>query len=92
MSEMSPETEPMPRILVVDDMPANVRLLEAILEPAGYAVVSASSGPEALERVVADTPDLVGSLVMCFDRCLLYPLHSGPAFETGMLGSGLPDE
>jgi adenylate cyclase len=56
---MSAETEPTPRILVVDDMPANVRLLEAILEPAGYAVVSASSGPEALELVVADPPDLV---------------------------------
>jgi len=48
-----------PRILVVDDMPANVRLLEAILEPAGYSVLSASSGPEALERVVGDLPDLV---------------------------------
>jgi class 3 adenylate cyclase len=48
-----------PRILVVDDLPANVRLLEAILEPAGFAVSSASSGPEALERVVCDVPDLV---------------------------------
>jgi class 3 adenylate cyclase/CheY-like chemotaxis protein len=47
------------RILVVDDVPANVRLLEAILEPAGYAVSSASSGPDALERVVAEPPDLV---------------------------------
>jgi class 3 adenylate cyclase/CheY-like chemotaxis protein len=40
-------------------MPVNVRLLEAILEPAGYLVLSALSGPEALERVVADPPDLV---------------------------------
>jgi adenylate cyclase len=56
---MSAETEPTPKVLVVDDMPANVRLLEAILEPAGYAVASASSGPEALELVVADPPDLV---------------------------------
>jgi class 3 adenylate cyclase len=57
---MSAETEANARILVVDDMPANVRLLEAILEPAGYAVVSASSGPEALELVVGDPPpDLV---------------------------------
>jgi adenylate cyclase len=56
---MSAGTEPVPRILVVDDLPANVRLLEAILEPAGFAVLSASSGPEALELVVVELPDLV---------------------------------
>jgi len=56
---MSAGADPTPQVLVVDDMPANVRLLEAILEPAGYSVRSASSGPEALERVVADLPDLV---------------------------------
>ena len=53
------ESEPTARVLVVDDMPANVRLLEAILEPAGFAVLSAGSGPEALERVMAELPDLV---------------------------------
>jgi class 3 adenylate cyclase/CheY-like chemotaxis protein len=53
------EAEREPRILVVDDLPANVRLLEAILEPAGFSVASAGSGPEALERVVTDLPDLV---------------------------------
>jgi adenylate cyclase len=36
-----------------------VRLLETILEPAGFAMTSAGSGPEALERVGADLPDLV---------------------------------
>jgi class 3 adenylate cyclase len=56
---MSPETEPAPRILVVDDLPANVRLLEAVLEPAGFSVSSASSGPEALALVVSELPDLV---------------------------------
>jgi CheY-like chemotaxis protein/class 3 adenylate cyclase len=48
-----------PRILVVDDVPQNVRLLEAVLTSHGYSVTSASSGPEALEKVTADTPDLV---------------------------------
>jgi adenylate cyclase len=38
-------------ILVVDDVPQNVRLLEAVLAPRGYAVVTATSGEEALERV-----------------------------------------
>ena len=56
---MTPENEPHPRILVVDDVPANVRLLEAVLEPAGFVVSSASSGAEALERVAAEQPDLV---------------------------------
>ena len=56
---MTADTEPPPRILVVDDVAANVRLLEAILEPAGFSLSSASSGPEALERVATEPPDLV---------------------------------
>src|SRR6478672_3625272 len=56
---MSAEPETQERILVVDDVPANVRLLEAILVPSGFAVSSASSGPEALELVAAELPDLV---------------------------------
>ena len=32
------------RILVVDDVPENVRLLEAVLVPRGYDVVSATDG------------------------------------------------
>jgi adenylate cyclase len=56
---MNHETEPAPRILVVDDTPANVRLLEAVLEPAGFSVTSASSGPEALDLVASELPDLV---------------------------------
>lgn len=59
MTEANPQNEPQAQILVVDDLAANVRLLEAILEPAGYSVLSASSGAEALERVVAELPDLV---------------------------------
>jgi CheY-like chemotaxis protein len=47
------------RILVVDDVSANVRLLEAILAPRGYDVVSATNGPEALELVESAEPDLV---------------------------------
>jgi adenylate cyclase len=47
------------RILVVDDLPQNVRLLEAILTPRGYHVVAANSGREALERVAAESIDLV---------------------------------
>ncbi len=48
-----------PRILVVDDVPENVRLLEAVLAPHGYDVFTASDGAAALEVVEAAQPDLV---------------------------------
>jgi adenylate cyclase len=48
-----------PTILVVDDLPQNVRLLEAVLAPRGHDVVTAASGAEALERVAAGGVDLV---------------------------------
>jgi adenylate cyclase len=48
-----------PTILVVDDTPQNVRLLEAVLASQGYSVISASAGPEALEKVATAAPDLV---------------------------------
>lgn len=47
------------RILVVDDTPINIALLEGILTPAGYTVDAAESGEEALDKVVNDTPDLI---------------------------------
>jgi putative two-component system response regulator len=49
----------MPVILVVDDQPQNIELLEALLVPQGYTVVAAQSGQEALERLAADPIDLV---------------------------------
>jgi DNA-binding NarL/FixJ family response regulator len=48
-----------PRILVVDDTPRNIRVLEASLTPRGYAVTGAPSGAEALLQIAADPPDLV---------------------------------
>ena len=47
------------RILVVDDVPANVRLLEAMLLPHGFDVVSAVEGRAALELAGSAKPDLV---------------------------------
>jgi CheY-like chemotaxis protein/class 3 adenylate cyclase len=46
------------RILVVDDGPENLRLLEAVLAPRGYDVVSAADGRAALELVQSANPDL----------------------------------
>jgi adenylate cyclase len=47
------------RILVVDDTPANVKLLVDILTAKGYAVTAATSGEEALVRIGLNPPDLV---------------------------------
>ena len=47
------------RILVVDDIPANVRLLEAKLSSEYFDVITASSGPQALEVAKAEAPDIV---------------------------------
>jgi adenylate cyclase len=46
-------------ILVVDDTPANARLLAGMLEPRGYRVVMADCGTEALSAVLRDRPHLV---------------------------------
>jgi class 3 adenylate cyclase/CheY-like chemotaxis protein len=48
-----------PRIVVVDDTPQNVRLLEAVLTGRGYEVMAASSGEEALATIAAGRPDMV---------------------------------
>jgi adenylate cyclase len=47
------------RLLVVDDTPVNLKLLADLLGAKGYAVVTAASGAEALEKIDADAPDLV---------------------------------
>jgi two-component system cell cycle response regulator len=47
------------RILVVDDIEANVRLLQAKLEAEYYEVLSAPDGPTALAVAAAEKPDIV---------------------------------
>jgi class 3 adenylate cyclase/CheY-like chemotaxis protein len=44
---------------VVDDLAQNVKLLDAILSPRGYNVVTAGSGEAALETIAEELPDLV---------------------------------
>jgi PAS domain S-box-containing protein len=46
-------------ILVVDDEPKNIELLEAYLLPQGYEIVKAASGMEALEKFFGNQIDLV---------------------------------
>ena len=47
------------RILVVDDEPLNLDLLEQELSDLGYAVDKAGDGPTALESIARASPDLV---------------------------------
>lgn len=53
LAEASPGI-PQARILLVDDTPANLLALEAILEPLGQQVVSVRSGDEALKALLLD--------------------------------------
>jgi class 3 adenylate cyclase len=48
-----------PMILVVDDVPDNVDILQMRLESQGYEVITAGDGVEALEKIRALLPDLV---------------------------------
>jgi adenylate cyclase len=52
-------TDTRPRILVVDDIPENVRLLEAVLTSRGYEVLTANDGIAALDLVESHQPDLL---------------------------------
>ena len=47
------------RVLVVDDILPNVKLLEAKLTSEYYDVLTATSGEEALQKVMQDSPDIV---------------------------------
>ncbi|HET6820378.1 MAG TPA: response regulator transcription factor [Candidatus Limnocylindria bacterium] len=49
----------MPRILVVDDEPKILRLVTDYLEHAGFGVIVARDGREALMRARAEHPDLI---------------------------------
>jgi class 3 adenylate cyclase/CheY-like chemotaxis protein len=45
--------------LAVDDEPANLRLLDAVLTPRGYRILTASSGAEALALLETEEVDIV---------------------------------
>lgn len=48
-----------PKILIVDDEPFNVNYLEQELEDLNYATITANNGQAALDKVQADSPELV---------------------------------
>ncbi|MBI1262303.1 MAG: PleD family two-component system response regulator [Rhizobiales bacterium] len=47
------------RVLIVDDVPANLKLLDAKLTAEYFGVLMASNGPEALEIAAKQQPDII---------------------------------
>lgn len=47
------------RLLIVDDLPDNIRVLSRMITDAGYAVSAATSGAQALKIAAASAPDLI---------------------------------
>lgn len=63
-----------PTILIIDDTPTNVKVLEVSLKKAGYSTIAAVSGPEGEELAEARQPDLILLDIMMpgksgFDTC-----------------------
>lgn len=74
-----------PRILVVDDLPDNTDLLQALLEPEGYEIITAHSGTEALAEIAQVSPDLILLDVMMPDLDGLevtHRLRQNPAYRS----------
>jgi len=73
------------RILVVDDEPDARAFVRTVLQESGYEVICAANGSEALEKVTAESPDLVVLDVMmpemdgltCCAKLRSMPEHKG---------------
>jgi class 3 adenylate cyclase/CheY-like chemotaxis protein len=48
-----------PTILIIDDTPQNIRLLDAVLSPQGYRIAAAGSGREGLEKISSENPAII---------------------------------
>ena len=72
------------KILIVDDVPANIGALREPLEAAGYEVLIATSGEDAMEAVAGLVPDLILLDVMMpgidgFETCRWLKAHETTA-------------
>ena len=47
------------KILVVDDEPDTVAMIQFVLEQEGYEIITAENGYEALGAAIAESPDLI---------------------------------
>ena len=59
MAEIDPASAARPHVLIVDDLPANLGVLQGVLEEAGFHVLVATSGERALTRLAYMRPDLI---------------------------------
>ncbi len=59
MNQAMADSETAERILVVDDKMHNLKLLQSMLGPHGYEIITASNGIEALARAAEMLPDLI---------------------------------
>jgi CheY-like chemotaxis protein len=55
----SPAEDAPVRVLVVDDEPANLDLVEGLLKPAGFGVLRAGSGQEGIDMATSEMPNLI---------------------------------
>jgi len=73
--------QPSSRILVVDDQPANIQLVGAVLGKLGHEIIPATDGPTALRRAALHPPDLIllDMLMPEMDGCeVCRRLHATP--------------
>lgn len=47
------------KILVVDDIPENIRLVKKVLEARGYKVIEVQTGEDAINAAQTEIPDLI---------------------------------
>lgn len=47
------------KVLVVDDIPLNVLLIEKMLSPFKFNILKANSGEKAMEKIENDKPDII---------------------------------
>ncbi|HWE60856.1 MAG TPA: adenylate/guanylate cyclase domain-containing protein [Chloroflexota bacterium] len=93
----APQAQAAPaRILIVDDEPVNTRLLRLNLRSEGYQVLTASSGPEALQLTDADDVDLLILDVMMpgmsgYDVCRVLRAADATRFLPIILVTALKD-
>src|SRR4030081_3423101 len=83
------------RILVVDDVPANVKLMEARLSAEYFDVITALSGRDALAICGRGECDIVLLDVMMpdmdgFEGCRRVKAHAAPLHLPGRMVAGLP--
>jgi len=53
------EPDTHPKVLIVDDIPANLKMLRDVLKPEGYRILVASDGQAALETASHMPPDII---------------------------------